>query len=182
MIYYHLLKVDRVIGKKILFGVWQYCIFQSERFITYDTLAYFDGVVNNHFTNATETIVDDGIRLTSTYTNNIFQKNGTQLFIPTDNSFCIEFDVINNNQWVLYFFKSENARYKQIGGILPVTSTYKHIKYVYNNGTVEWFIDGVSQGTTSDVSITDVDYIGFGFVDWQEDLNCTVKNLKVYPI
>jgi len=40
MVYYHLLKVDRVIGKKILFCVWQYCIFQSETFVVWDTIAY----------------------------------------------------------------------------------------------------------------------------------------------
>lgn len=44
MIYYHLLKVDRVIGKKILFGVWQYCIFQSETFVVSDCYKYDSGI------------------------------------------------------------------------------------------------------------------------------------------
>lgn len=154
----------------------------SEPYDVFDTIAYFDGVVNNHFTNAVETSITGGINLTSTSINNIFQKNGEQLFIPTNTDFCIEFDVINSNQWVVYLFKATNTRYKQIGGVIPTTSTYKNIKYVYSNGAVEMFIDKVSQVITSNVEITDVSYCGFGFIDWQSDLDCTVKNLKVYPI
>ena len=63
----------------------------SEPYNVFDAIAYFDGVVNNHFKNATETIVDDGIQVTSTSQNIFFQKNGTQLFIPTDTDFAVEF-------------------------------------------------------------------------------------------
>ena len=149
-----------------------------------DSFAYFDGVVNNHFKNTTETSTADGIQLTSSSQNNIFQKNGTQLFIPTDNDFCIEFDLINNNQFAVYLIKTNDTRYKAIGDSLIAHSTFKNYKYVYNgtDDTMKQYIDGVLVRTDSDISITDVEYCGFAFVDWQSDLSCIVKHLRVYPI
>lgn len=174
-------KVDVVASLKENIEEW---VFQSETSSIWDTIAYFDGTVNNHFEGATETIVDNGVHLTSTNINNRFKKGDDEIFIPTDNDFCIEFYVINQNQWVVYLSKIINTRDKQIGEIIPTTSSFKNIKYEYSasNQTVKQYIDSILNKTTSDVIINDVSNVGLIFVDWQKDLNCIIKDLKVYPI
>ena len=153
----------------------------SEPYNVFDAIAYFDGVVNNHFKNATETIVDDGIQVTSTSQNIFFQKNGTQLFIPTDTDFAVEFNLkFNSGSSGFYagFTTANDTRGTNMQVVQQTTNNLYKLTVV--DGVFTLYCDGVEVNHTS-ISFS-VANCGFCITDWQQDLDVTIKDFKVYPI
>ena len=155
---------------------------QSEPYTVWDTLAYFDGIVNNHFNNGTETIVDEGVQLVNTVNDTFFQKNGTQLFIPTNTDFCVEFDLkFNSGTGGCYvgFNKTNSTRWTNLQ-IAQVT-TNNHYKLTVIDGVFTLYKDGTEVNHTT-IDFTGVTYCGFCFTDWQNNLDVTLKDFRVYQV
>ena len=99
MIYYHLLlELDRVVGKKILFCVWQYCIFQSETFVVIDASFYDTGLTDSNanvvLSRMSRDKTSNGAVITATGNNAwAIMKQNSPVF---SNNCIIEFDLIAN--------------------------------------------------------------------------------------
>jgi hypothetical protein len=86
--------VDRVIGKKILFGVWQYCIFQSEIYDVWDTIWYDKDSATWNVSNGSTSYSDNTRSITLNSNSGLANPSvdGSSFFIPCTDDFIVEFD------------------------------------------------------------------------------------------
>lgn len=128
------------------------------------------------------TATDDGVHLTTTQQLTFLLKNNSQLFIPTDNNFCIEFTGIINNVCVFSISTVQNYRGTTVGTLNsrnPIASV--NYKFEWVNGEMKFYINNVLT-TTTNLDLSSVNYCGICFTDWQNDLDIYLKDFKVYPI
>ena len=95
---------------------------------------------------------------------------------------CIEFDFKTANTIQLYLMENNGSTRKAIQ-ILSNSTSYQHIKWVYDATahTVTPIVDGTT-GTAVDVSSSNLTTFGFSIVDSNGDIDCWLKEFKVYPI
>ena len=156
---------------------------QSEIFVVSDTIWYFDGVNNTgewSGANTVATATENGVRVTSTHNNIFLSKDNNQLIIPTNNDFCIEFTGIITNPITLSL--TTQATVRGSPQITINTDTTAHLyQFKYINGVLTQYKDNVLVNSMNR-DVSSVSNCGVMFVDWQGDMDITVKDFKVYPI
>jgi hypothetical protein len=128
------------------------------------------------------TATDDGVHLTTTQGNTFLLKNGSQLFIPTDNDFCIEFTGIINNVCAFYISTVQNTRGTNVGTLNtrnPIATA--NCRFEWINGVMKFYINN-TLATTTNLDLSSVNNCGICFTDWQSDLDIYLKDFKVYSI
>ena len=156
---------------------------QSETYAVWDTIWYFDGVNNTgewSGANTVATATENGVRVTSTHNNIFLSKDNNQLIIPTNNDFCIEFTGIITNPITLSL--TTQATVRGSPQITINTDTTAHLyQFKYSNGVLTQYKDNVPVNSMNR-DVSSVSNCGVMFVDWQGDMDITVKDFKVYPI
>ena len=158
-------------------------MFVSETYELYDSLWYFDGVNDTGEWSGANTVVtptSDGVHVTSTHYNIFLSKNNNQLIIPTDNDFCIAFEGIISNTCTLSLNTANDVRGSpQIA--ISEDATQQSYKFKYVNGVLTQYKNDVLVNSIN-IDVSGVSNCGVMFVDWQTDLNITVKDFRVYLI
>ena len=204
MIYYHLFKVDRVIGKKNF--IWcfgstvyyegklrQYCRIQSETFVTID--AKFKDLGSNDkwwYTSANGSLSHNNDETTFEFTGSSSycitypylvdtlpsgwaDKEEAMRWITTD--VAIEFDLItaNSNQITVRF--NNGSANKDIHS--ANLSNVNHIKIELKDGYVYWYLNGAVQPNPTAYSYSKTSFAFY--TDPTKNL-LTFKNFVIYPI
>ena len=173
MIYYHLLKVDRVIGKKILFCVWQYCIFQSETYSIQDYILYdFDTIAESktYGQNIGSTSFKMEFDVNLTATNSLAYFNiGTD----SNNNYYVGVMYQSNNQGVMVRVNGGNTQHKASTNI-PL-NTDAHIVFTYDNGELT-YSDGDEVLTVFDSDVTPSKLMSASL------RSATISNMKIYNL
>ena len=149
----------------------------------WDMIWCFDGVTNTgewSGANTVATATENGGRVTSTHNNIFLSKDNNQLIIPTDIDFCIEFTGIITNPITLSL--TTQATVRGSPQITISTGTTAHLyQFKYSNGVLTQYKDNVLVNSMNR-DVSSVSNCGVMFVDWQGDMDITVKDFKVYPI
>ena len=162
---------------------------QSERYDILDCLYYdkaLDGTGNHN-----DLWYSSGVTLTRTSTGTTVVGNNTDnsmllLYygnanncIPSTSDFCIEFDLISENNCGM--FMGDSSNYYAYTLNIPTGSSFVHHKIVYSasDNTLTQYQDGVAR-TPISTSVTG--NFGFRLVDYQKDMDIIFKNFEVYPI
>lgn len=178
MIYYHLLlELDRVVGKKILFGVWQYCIFQSETFSIYDCIKYDKGTQNEHTDSIWNNV--DLFDRQSEYT--IFTDTANQIrFVEITGDVAIEVDINTNisaSDGIISIRKGTSQLTDvNLNKLNLEQNTWNTIRCEIKNNMCTFSANGVS---TTPVNVTDFNRYYLRVVGNKQLL---FKNLAVYSI
>lgn len=109
-------------------------------------------------------------------------KDNSQLFIPTNNGFCIEFTGKIQNVCALYISTVNNLRGTLVGtlnALSPVRNA--NYKFEWSDGVMKFYINDAPI-TTTNLDLSSVTYCGICFTDWQGDLDIYLKDFKVYTI
>ena len=176
--------MDRVIGKKILFCVWQYCVFQSETYEVWDTLFFDDGVTspktanwNNYFDRLTVTVDETG----TTLARESSSETGYYLTpLAYSTPFAIEFDIVEISSKTangIDFMLGSSDNNKTFNAL--VINSNDSIKIVYDGTTIRTYRNGSTTPSEVSLSLTGDIRIGF-FIGVNQHIK--FKNFKIYGI
>ena len=174
---------------KILILRWQYCIFQSEIYVVWDTIYYVENINDlgcSDNVQLSETSEGYYASTPSTTTDNqyvYFNKNGSNFRFQLDKSWCFELDFKTTNA---VSFGTHNST-MGIRTLLGITSSKLNIwcnmkiKYDSDNGMVSGFVDDV-EDTSRKITVSGTQGLNPRIIDFNKDIDVIFKNVKSYYI
>lgn len=160
---------------------------QSGRCDVFDCIHYVPCTSNTNnwskFPNVDATYSDEGVHFTANATGSqAVNFVGNSTYFDASNSYVFEFDFKTANTVQMTFLTDGGTRrhiYSDYSG--GHYNTWFNVKLIYNANTqkVTPVINGVAK-TDVDLSSYDITVLGFSLADWQGDINCWIKDFKMY--
>lgn len=135
------------------------------------------------FPNVDATYSDEGVHFTANASGSqAVNFVGNSTYFDASNSYVFEFDFKTANTVQMTFLTDGGTRrhiFSDYSG--GRYNTWFHVKLIYNSVTqkVTPVIDGVAK-TDVDLSSYGITVLGFSLADWQGDINCWIKDFKIY--
>ena len=164
--------------------------FVSGTLNVWDTMIYYNGdnsVWNIQNNNVTITPIENGGHFVNTGDGKsnyvILQKNNNRWWIDYDKDWCVEFDYSRTTISSIHFGTLANQGLIDGSFNLPMNNEIS-LKYEYKHSENKIYriVPSNSSLNTSYDFNPNNQSIGFMFVDWQYDMDITVRNLKMYYI